>query len=315
MKFTKTAVALAVAGIVAAPMTASATTTLSGVVQIKINGSDAEGDAGDPAINSGDVQIGIATEHTLNNGLTGYGSVRSDLDSLSGGAGDSADNVYVGMKGGFGDLRFGEIGVAAEYGQLSNDIFDQTGAINAGIGYTGSFGPASIGLSYSPAQSDDVIGAGIKFNVGGFTVGLGAEDRDEKANMSAGVSFAYAGASIGAHFATKETSVDAVAAVPADAVNFVPAVAAVEGSETDTEIVGVKVGYGIGAVSLGLTFMTQSAETTAAGVTGDAVDDEVVRLDIGYDLGGSMNLSTRINNFSGDSGDSSDWRIQLSKSF
>ncbi len=293
MKFTKTAVALAVASIAAAPMMASATTTLSGVVQIKLQGSDADGDAGDPTIAAGDVHLGLSHEHTMNNGLTAYGNYRLDVDGLSNAAADvgaesvktlgSRDSVYVGMKGGFGDLRFGEIPLAVEYGQLSNDIFDVGGEISGGISYTNGFGPATIGLNWSPGQNSDVLGAGIKFNVGGFTIGLGAEDRNELMNMSAGVSFAYAGASIGAHFASKET-----------------------GAADDEEIVGVKVGYGIGDVSLGVTFMQQTI--------GDA-DNTAARLDIGYDMGGNMNLSTRINSTDNDGADGSDWRIQLSKSF
>ncbi|MFK7893735.1 MAG: hypothetical protein AB8B63_23160, partial [Granulosicoccus sp.] len=33
----------------------------------------------------------------------------------------SYDNVYVGIKGGFGDFRIGEIPLAVEYGQVAND--------------------------------------------------------------------------------------------------------------------------------------------------------------------------------------------------
>ncbi len=131
MKFTKTAVALAVAAVACAPMMASATTTLSGLVQVKIQGNDEDGDAGDPNIAAGDVLFGITSEHTMNNGLTGYGSLRLDLDRLSNQTNDdgektagSADSVYAGVKGGFGDLRFGEIPLGIEYGQFANDIYD-----------------------------------------------------------------------------------------------------------------------------------------------------------------------------------------------
>ena len=126
MKFTKTAVAVAIAGIAAAPMIASADTTLSGIVEINVNGSDVDGDDGDARVGTGDVLFGIVSEHEMDNGLTGYGSLRLDLDRLSnggdraatlgGGADDdgvktlgSADSVYTGIKGGFGDFRIGEI--------------------------------------------------------------------------------------------------------------------------------------------------------------------------------------------------------------
>ena len=88
MKLTKTAVALAVAAsFTALPMTASATTTLSGLIQIKITGDDRDDDTatpereGDIAFAAGDVLFGITSEHTMNNGLTGYGSLRADIDS------------------------------------------------------------------------------------------------------------------------------------------------------------------------------------------------------------------------------------------
>lgn len=289
MKLTKTAVALAVASIAAAPMMASATTTLSGLVQVKLQGNDDDGDAGDPNIAAGDVLFGITSEHTMNNGLTGYGSLRLDLDRLSNQANDdgektlgSADSVYVGVKGGFGDLRFGEVPLAIEYGQKANDIYDVGAEISGGLSYTGTFGPASILLNYSPALNQDTVGAGVKFDVGGFSFGIGAEDRDEKANMAAGVSFGFAGASIAAHFGTAE-----------------------QDAGDDVEVVAVKAGYGIGDLSLSATYQQQSQ--------GDAEVD-TVRFDIVYDLGGDTEISSRINSEGGDA-DGSDWRIQLTKFF
>jgi len=112
MKFTKTAVALVIAGIAAAPMIASADTTLSGTVAIKLAGDDS--DDGDVAFAADDVLMGVVSEHELNSGLTGYGSLRYDLNAFSGAGTAESDNVYVGIKGGFGDVRIGEVPVAAE---------------------------------------------------------------------------------------------------------------------------------------------------------------------------------------------------------
>ncbi|MFK7893734.1 MAG: hypothetical protein AB8B63_23155 [Granulosicoccus sp.] len=76
MKFTKTALAVAIAGIAAAPMVATADTTLSGLIEINVNGSDiddpADDTAGDIAVGTGDVIVGIVAEQELNSGLTGY---------------------------------------------------------------------------------------------------------------------------------------------------------------------------------------------------------------------------------------------------
>ncbi len=302
MKLTKTAVALAVASLVAVPMSASATTTLSGLVQIKIQGNDAEDDTttpereGDLNFAAGDVLFGITSEHTMNNGLTGYGSLRADIDSLSNSGQADADSVYAGIKGGFGDLRFGEIPLAVEYGQLSNDIYDVGAEINGGVSYTGTFGPASIIANWSPSanngvagNNDDTVGVGAKFSIGGFSFGVGTENRLDLANTAFGASFGYAGATIGIHAATKEN-----AGAGAD----------------DTEIFGIKVGYGIGNVSLGLTHMTQE--------TGNAEED-TTRLDIVYDMGGDTELSARFNAYGDNDNDDaeaeSDYRVQLTKFF
>jgi len=231
--------------------------------------------------------FGITSSHALNNGLTGYGSLRTDLDALSGGdAGPGkADNVYVGVKGGFGDVRFGEIPVVAEYGQVAGDLHDVTGAVNGGLSYTGAFGPVSLGASWAPENNEDQVGVGVKFGIGGFSVGLGGEDRGGQTNVSAGASFALGGASVGVHYWTQD-------------------------SAGDPNAIAVKVGYGFGGVSAGLTFSQ-----------GENVADfeSKMRLDLSYGLGGGMTASTRINvnsdNADATVDDATDWRLQLEKSF
>ena len=308
MKFQKTLVAVAIAGIAAVPMIASADTTLSGVVQIQATGNDSDGDAGDLRIAAGDVLFGIATEHELNSGLTGYGSLRVDMNRLSnegamtadpfntpendeddidlGSSVGTADSVYVGVKGGFGDLRFGEVANGVEVAQVANDLFDVTSDTNGGIGYTGSFGPVGLTLNFSPEaqNNEDVIGAGITFGVGGFSIALGAEDRAEIQSSAVGASFAFSGASISAHYWTRDDA-------------------------TDTESFAVKVGYGFGGVS---------ATLSAAQQDGTNIDNSAVRLDLVYDLGGGFDISSRITSATNNNDASEDqvsYRVQLSKAF
>ncbi len=324
MKFMKTAVAVAIAGIAAAPMIASANTTLSGAVQMQLKGSDddtlqADGKkVGDARFGTGDVLFGISTNHTLNNGLTGYGSLRWDIDNFSGTNTATADSVYVGVKGGFGDIRWGETPHAYEYAEMGNDIFGIGAGTNQALSYTGNFGGATVGLNWSPVQNEDTLGAGVKFNAGGFTIAVGVQDQDEEQAVAVGAAFAFAGASVGAHFATEGN-----------------------GDLDDTTIASVKVGYAISGVSIGLTFATKQGQAVVAGTPavaavvadptatppvvgspavaavagsiGDA-DDTAIRLDLGYDLGGNMNISTRVTAFTGDT-ELTEWRIQLSKSF
>jgi len=328
MKFTKTFVAVAIAGIAAAPMIASADTTLSGVVQIQLTGSDADSvvavpadetttpptpaveasNPGDARIAADDVLFGIVSEHELNGGATGYGSLRVDMNRLSNEGTvttdpnntpendeddvtdpvfGATDSIYVGFKGGFGDFRFGEVPVAVEYGQTANDIYDVAGDVNGGISYTGTFGPVGLGLNFAPEPNEDVIGIGVKFGLGGFSIGLGAEDRAEAQNAAVGLSFAFAGASIAAHFHTREQA---------------------EGD--DLESFSVKVGYGFGGVSADLTVSTETKDDTN-------VDNQAIRLDAVYDLGGGFDVSTRITSATGndEADDLVSWRLKLSKAF
>ncbi|MFK8080372.1 MAG: porin [Granulosicoccus sp.] len=337
MKFTKTFVAVAIAGIAAAPMIASADTTLSGVVQIQLNGDDSDGDSGDATINADDVLFGIATEHEMNSGLTGYGSLRVDMNRLSnagsitvdpGTPGNdeddveiaslgAADSVYVGFKGGFGDFRFGEIPNAVEYGQVANDIFDVTGEVNGGISYVGTFGPVGLIANFSPEQNSNMTGLGAKFTLGGFTIGLGAEDKAEAQNIAAGVTFAYAGASIGAHYWSQENGDAAIAEVvevlEENATPENPAVAGVAAAAAgDQTSISVQVGYAFGGVSATVTYSLLEGERDDRGA-----DKDAIRLDAVYDLGGGMDISTRITseNNNLENSDLTSWRLKLSKSF
>lgn len=349
MKLRKTAIAVAIAGVAAAPMMASAATTISGVVEVKLAGTDAEdanGDTVDPDIQAGDVRVGIVSEHELNSGLTGYGSIKLTVDDLLGEIGGTdgatvisadpttdgedqtvqaggtvkADDIYVGVKGGFGDVRVGEIPLAVEYGQLANDIHDVGGDVGDGMSYTGTFGMFSLGLNYSPSNDSDMFGAGVKFNVAGATIGVGFEDRDEKANVAVGASYAIAGVSLAVQYWANEQDFDPDVVIDTEADDQVDA----SGFDIDdTTNIAVKLGYGIYGVSLGLTYSlleTQTGALNAAGTGLVGVDGEetVIRLDAGYDLGGGLSVSTRIDNTSDDNDDTDDviaYRFQLAKSF
>ena len=309
MKFTKTAVAVAIAGIASAPMIASADTVLSGVVEIQLNGSDADGDDGDARFAADDVLFGIQAEHALNVGLTGYGSVRVDINRLSdegrttidpGTPGNdeddvevtqfgSADAVYVGIKGGFGDVRLGEIPVAVELGQVANDIFDVTGDITGGISYTGGFGPATVVANFSPEQNEDVIGIGGKLSLFGFGVSAGYEERADVDRFAVGATYGIAGVSLGAHYWLVDEE---------------------GGTDGDLESVSVQLGYGYAGISGALTISAVEDD--------GPIDSEAIRLDVSYGLGGGMTLSSRItaesDNNNGDN-DLTSWRIKLGKSF
>ncbi len=305
MKFKKTALALAVAAVAAAPM-AQAEVKLSGQVAIFLGGSDADGDAGDPTLSGDDTTVNVTATHTMDNGLTGYAVARWDAGLTD--SSPVADAVRVGIKGGFGDFRLGDSFNPIEYGQLANDSLRDVGGNieEQSIGYQGVFGPVTFGVVWAPERNaeatgngtqvggenvlgndDDSAGAGIKLALGGFTVGVGAGSVGNSDRMSAGASFGFAGVTLAVAFKDFDTS----------------------------ETIGVQAKYGIGKLSLGLTFESISDDLAAA-ATEDG--DTLIRFDGGYDLGGGMNVSTRINVRSDDSdsaGDLTDYRVMLVKTW
>ncbi len=340
MKFTKTVTAVAVAGLFAVPMAASAETTLSGVVQIKFQGfddDDIDDDSGDLSLQSGDVRAAINTQHALGGGLTGYGNLQMNIDNLTGQGGlnqdvqlgdeipeddpefdpdnpfsrdpvnlnsaatVAADNVYVGVKGGFGDIRLGEIPLAVEYGQVANDIHDVGSTVVDGISYVGTFGPAGIIANYSLEPNSDMLGIGAKFSAFGASIGVGYEQRnigdDSADNVAAGASFGIAGFSVAAQYWNKGGV----------------------GAQEDEENLAVKVGYSISGVALGLTY---SLLNNAGRIEDN--EESIIRIDASYGFGGGFDISTRINfiDRAGNEDDEldfdnsrTDYRIQISKSF
>ncbi len=280
MNMKKSALALAIAGIAAAPM-AQADVTMSGYIGIILGSSDADG--AQLSMASDDSTLNVSASHEMNSGLTGYGNYRTDFGLSNGGGGD-ADNIHIGIKGGFGDLRIGEVPDASEYGQVAGDILADIGGEERGISYTGSFGAATVGVNFSPEGDNDKIGAGIKFSVGGFALGVGGASAGDDTRMSAGASFGFGGASIGLAY---------------------------KDFDNERQTIGGKVGYSVGGVSLGLTYEAEA---------GDVNDgDSKLRFDAGYGLGGGVGISTRINVFTGgdNSGnaDKTDYRVMITKSF
>ena len=352
MKFTKTAVAVAIAGFVAVPMAASAETTLSGLVQIKVQGNDRDApdddpltedidesdvDNGDLNMAAGDVRLAINSQNEIVGGLTGYGNIQFNLDDLTGEGGIedlaqvgsledndggvdtaatvAADNIYVGIKGGFGDVRVGEIPLAVEYGQVANDIYDVGDTVVDGFSYVGAFGPVGIIANYAldgdtfgvvDGQDSDMAGIGAKVTFAGVTFGAGYELRnlsgDESGNLAVGLSFALAGFSIGAHYWIREDVNDGE-----DGIDF----------QGDDQSASVQIGYGIAGVNLGLTYSLLTSDITDQ----DEAEDSAIRLDAGYDLGGGMDISTRIQSTDNDpardgvDSDLVEYRVQLTKNF
>jgi len=313
MKHTKTAAALALAGIAATPLAqADTTVTLSGQVAIGIIGSDVDDidaiDIGDPigqdengltifateddvvdAAQPGDLTlfgddaiIAVRAETDIGAGLTAYSNYRTDV-SLTG-SGANGDNIFVGIRGDFGDFRIGEVPDATGFGQI-NDILSGSDidGEDFGLSYTGEFSGFTFGVNWSPEGSSDRVGAGVKFDFAGFGVGVGVGDDDGRTEFSAKATYAIAGFDVGVSF---------------------------KDLDDEFEVLGLEAGYGIGSWSFNVGF---------EGAVGDVnEDDTVVRFNAGYDIAPSLNLSGRVNVFTDDDdddGDVVDYRLLLQKTF
>ena len=239
MKFRKTAVAVALASMAAAPL-AQADVTLSGYIGIILEGSDFEdpvtGDdsAGDLEFTSDDSSLNIAASAPMFGGLTAYGNYR--LDSGLTGSTPAGDNVWIGFRGGFGDVRIGEVPDATEFGQVANDALFDIGGEDAGISYTGVFGPVTFGANWSPQNNSDRTAVGVKFGAFGFGIGIGVADLDGLTQSSVGASFGIAGFSIAGAF---------------------------KDFDNDFESIGVQIGYGFAGVSLSCLLYTSPSPRDA----------------------------------------------------
>lgn len=319
MKYTKTAAALAMAGIAASPLAQAdgheggPVVTLSGGVAINLASDDSDATDGDWNFNGDDSTLNIAATDTLSNGLTGYANYR--LDSALSGSVTGGDSIHIGIKGDFGDLRIGEVDNAIEYGQMAGDILADVGAtVNGGIGYTNTFGGVTLGLTFAPAGNESVLGAGVKFSAGGFGIGIGAgqQSNQDFASLSVGASFSFGGASVALAYKDYETSIEesedgeviTLTGVDSDGnpaqvpftsdgiVNTLP---------RDVEAISANVSFSVGDVGMGLTYEVDQ---------GDA-DTDKIRLDASYGLGGGWGTSARVNV----TDDVTDYRLQFSKSF
>jgi predicted porin len=107
----KSLVALAVAGVIAAPA-AVADVTLYGTVAVDYTATDVGTGADTGGIATDDVIVGVKSSDTLDNGMTVSAEIRMDWDSGAKGANETTDidRGYVAVEGGFGKVWAGTFG-------------------------------------------------------------------------------------------------------------------------------------------------------------------------------------------------------------
>ena len=107
----KTMIAMAVAGVIAAPM-ASAEVSISGKIEQFVTATDAPSvDTSDEAIMGTDAWINFSASEDLGNGMTAFAAAKLDLDILEddGTSGQQLQDSKVGISGEFGTVVLGRM--------------------------------------------------------------------------------------------------------------------------------------------------------------------------------------------------------------
>lgn len=182
----KTLIALAVAGVVAAPMAAQA--EIGGYAQIGYWDKTVDG----PSL-GGIIGITMSGEATTDGGSTVYGFVSLTASGQDIGVGSplATTGSVVGIKGDFGNISFGDGGSGAHLAQFAGDAHDVTvsARYRHSFGYTNTFGDIKFRVTQdisddwdkslgSPGDQEGATTVGVQGTFGGVTVGFGQEDED-----------------------------------------------------------------------------------------------------------------------------------------
>ena len=196
MKLKTTAIALAVAGTVAAPVAVHAGADevyASARVGVWYRDLDAT-DQADFDVRSFASRFGARGETDLGNGLTGFGRYEWGVDFNNGGGSPTTRHRYVGLKGDFGSVTMGQAyhtWYNYVVGPLDNPwwhsgytMVEYRGRTDKGITYSGGAGAVSFGVT-AYLQEDgeetapDGLEAGLSFGLGDSTLAVAFSQVDE----------------------------------------------------------------------------------------------------------------------------------------
>jgi predicted porin len=185
MKFKTTAIAMAVAGVVAAPVVAQAADEIYASARVGLWNVD-QGGMSDLEVRGFASRFGAKGETDLGNGMTGFGRYEWAVDMNNGGTIGNRHR-YVGVKGDFGSVLVGQTyHTFYNYvvGPLDNPwwhsgyaMVNYRGRTDKGITYSGGTGNVSFGLTayFTPdaqENSPDALEAGASFGIGDMTLGV-----------------------------------------------------------------------------------------------------------------------------------------------
>ena len=259
MKFKTTAIALAVAGIVAAPVAVQAgADEVYASARVGLKYTDTGG-AADFDVKSFASRFGMRGETDLGNGITGFGRYEFGVNSAESSSNTiTSRHVYVGLKGDFGSVLLGQT-YHTFYnfvvGPLDNPWWHSTGTMVESVGRT----PGAI--TYAGGSGAFNFGATVHF------FGDGEETAPDALEL--GASFAVGDSTIGVAY----RSVDEDGAVSG------------QGNGTDEDVMAVAwSGIGIGDTTLGVSYMNQDKDN---GIVVDwAIGNAYVHVEtVDYDAG------------------------------
>ena len=198
------ALALAIAGIVAAPV-ASAEVYVSARLGFEYIDSDASSPDDTSILEFGNLssRLGWRGETDLGNGMTAFGSLEAAADGFS------LRQLHVGLSGDFGSIKMGEKTYAAFYNHVTGPVDQpywilfpgliETGRTDKVLNYEGSAGAIRFGAGISadgvadadPGENaDDItaVQAAISIDLGdNHTLAVGVDDDDNNEEATAGV--------------------------------------------------------------------------------------------------------------------------------
>lgn len=194
------------AAFTAAPMVAMADTTAYGSVRMLL---EKDPSTAPLELNNNGSRIGFKGSNALDKGLSMTHKVELGVDP-TGAGGITQRGSYIGVKGGFGEVRFGSDGAVMDdvdggAGFLTNGSFAgqaSDGQKNNSIKYLGAFGSVGVLASFRP-KGDQGAGEtksqiGLTYKAGPFKVAAGvASNNGVSANAKSKIALSYAGANYG----------------------------------------------------------------------------------------------------------------------
>ncbi len=242
----KKLLAIAVAVAVSAPMVASADTTAYGSIRYLL-GLD-----GDKALADYGSRIGLKGSNGIDNGLSMTHKIELGVTPLSN-TGVSQRSSYIGIKGGFGEVRIGSdwtpmdnIGDGADVLQNGNHG-PADGERKNSIKYLGKFGPVGVLASVIPKgnQGNTKAQLGAVYKAGPIYVGAGfGSNVGDSTNI---VTAAYSGANYKVGVSSSDTGADKRATSVMGKYSFGKAwVAAQYDKQGDAKKTHLDLGYGLG---------------------------------------------------------------------